>query len=454
MNNRLTIIPTSFTGKGYARQRGAQAFHRRKSLRPVLALLLICALIVVPLPKFRSVLPQALAQTIECSSATLPDRIFQRCQLGVRSVEQALEDQAINDALTLYQLPASDRSRLLSDGRSVLRSMVFTPLLDLIKNPSPTASEQQALAAIAARLQQKRINAATYALAQYQMWKSDPCNYVAPRPFEYEAGPVCHNQLAALFGGPIPPALEEFQQMGAYSVYKDIEGVEAQKAAAEAALNLQIIAGATAVGLGTIAGIYAGAISTTLLSAVLPYTLLVTGASNGAAAVFVPEVTGVFFGGSAIGGAAAIVVVALVIAITTTINVVNASQLEGKLSQAVTDAQNTPVNLQQVIAAPEDLQQLYTEFILMTLPEVPPSVTPAPSPADRQFIVREAGSNTTTDSPTIAYRGASIQRSNGEGREERRNQRMVAGPRVGRHPDLVRHQPGPETTSSKNQIEG
>jgi hypothetical protein len=396
MNNRLTIRPTNITGKTSARRttrrRLAQTLKARKNWCRALAMLLACALIIVPLPKSRLILPAAQAQAPSCSSATLPDRIFQKCQLGVREVEQALEDRAIADVMELHKLPTTERSRLLSNGRNEIRASLFTRLLELIKKTAPTANEQQALANFAARLKQKRVDAALLALEEYQKWKNAPCHYQPPAPLQYDPGTSCYSPLGSLFTGPISPTFEEFQQFGALRAYGALNSPDAQKAALETIANMQPLIGWTAAGIGVLAGGFIIPLTfLTVFTTSLPINFLI--ATEASAAVF----------GGALAGPVVAVVLAVVIAVAQTLNVVNASQVEGKLNQAISDAQNATINLQELIADSNGLQQAYGEFILTTLPEVLPPPAPAPSPADRQFMVREAGSNTTTDSPTITY---------------------------------------------------
>lgn len=373
-------------------------------LRPALSFLLICALVLMPLLQSGLLVPPAQAQAVTCSSATLADRIFQKCPLGARDVEQALEDQAINDVLDFYQLPATDRSRVLREGRNEIRAMLFTRLLELIKKQSPTTSEQQALAALAARLKQKRVDAANFALEEYQRWKNDPCHYRPPWPLTYDPGIACYSPLGGLFTGPISPSFEEFVQFGALRAYASLNSSDAQFTAAQTSRGVIIAGGAAVVGIGTGIGAAIGVAVPSLVTAILPFAELPIGYTTAAAAAAAgASASGAVSGASLIGGAAGIVLVALTIAISQTINVVNASQVEGKLNTAITEAQNATINLQQEVANPEGLKLVYGQFILMTLPEAPLTPAPDPSPTDRHFIVRESGSATTTDSATIDY---------------------------------------------------
>ena len=371
-----------------------QSSNLRYKWRPALSFLLICALVVTPLTTFDWVVAQAQG----CFS-TSPDRIFQQCPLGGREVEQALEDQAINDVLALYQLAPSERSRLLSHGRNLIRGMLFARLLELIKKQAPTTSEQQALASFANRIKQKRIDAATFALEEYLRWKDSPCTYNPPAPFDYDPGSACGSPLANLYlGGPLPPTFEEFQQMGAVRAYGDLNSSAAKQAAAESSRAAVVAGGAAAVGLGALVGAAIGSVlPPVVINVIFPFALRT-------AFIAGVEVSSTFSGASVFAGPAAIVVAALVVLITRTIDVVNASQIQGKLEAAKTEAQNSTINLRQLIADEKGLQEFYGAFILATLPDFSDSSVPPPSANDRRFLVRQNGSSTTTDSPTISYR--------------------------------------------------
>lgn len=385
-------------------KRFSQSWNLRSKLRAALSFLFIYALVIVPLTTFSSVMPQAQAKKNSPTPSGSPDHIFQNCPFGCNGVEDALENLAIDDVLEAYRLPATDRTRVLHEGRNEVRAMLYLRVLELIKKQSPTATEQQALAALAARIRQKRVDAANAALEEYQRWKNDPCHYYPPSPLTYDPGLACHSPLAALFNGPVSPSFEEFVQFGALRTYAGLNSSDAQFVAAQTAKGIVVGSGLAAIGIGTAVGTAIGGAVPALVTAILPFAELPIGYSTAAAASAAgASASGAVSGASLIGGAAGIVLVALTIAISQTINIVNASQVEGKLNTAITEAQNATINLQQEIANPDGLKLLYGQFILMTLPEALPVIAPAPAPTDRQFIIREEGAATTTDSATLTY---------------------------------------------------
>lgn len=389
--------------------------------RPVLSLLLIQALVLVQLATVHSVVAKPVA--LDCFNPS-GDHIFQKCPLGGIGIEEALEEQAIADVLASYGLPTTDRERLLTHGRDLIRGALFARLIDLIEKTSPTPSEQQALAYFANRIKQKRIEATTTALNYYRQWSSDPCAFGAPSPLEYHPGAACsHNPFAnVLTGGPLPPSFEEFQQLGIFKAYEELNTPEATKVAKQSATNLAREIGLSAAGIITPIAAFIGSIlPQSAFVAILPdagatfiittsniiagtgyFDAAVTGADITVTAVS-SNATFTVSGGTAVAGPVAVLILALTIAITRGLAVGAASELPGKLEAAKTEAENATMDLRQLIKNEAGMQEVYGSFITGTLPEFSTDSVPPPSGFDRQFIVLPAGSTAPTNSPTISY---------------------------------------------------
>ncbi len=444
MKNFLNIKGFYLTSKNISqpsavKTRGHQTRNQllKKRWRLALSLLLIGALASVSLTAFDPVVPKAQAQGPLCSSEVLPDRIFQRCPLN-GEVERALEEQAISDVLALHRLPPSERSRLLSDGRNQLRAAIFLRLLELINKPSLTASEQQALTTFAERIRQKRVAASTKAIERYNTWKANPCAFIPTTGFAgtdalvYDPGMTCSgNQIGILFfGSPLSPTVEEFQQFGGYEANRDLATPEAQEAASVTASQIVSYTSVGAAGLGGAVGVYIGTLlPNSFFAAIFPFSHAVsttavaatTGAANATGTQAVTQATQAaasatrasgsirvpVAGTTLAGGVVAIAVTAITVAVTRGIDVVNASQVEGKLQAALAEAQK-PVDLRQLINTEKGIQEFYGDFILTTLPE-PDNVTTVPPPAsanDHKFFVTThvPAPATTIESPTFTYR--------------------------------------------------
>jgi hypothetical protein len=313
-------------------------------------------------------------------------------------VEEALEEQAINDALRDYQMPATERSRLLSHGRNELRASLFRRLCKLIRKASPTPVEQQALAHFANRIKQKRIEATTLALEEYLRWKENPCIYGPPPPFEYDPSLACYrnSQGFLLTGGPQPPSFEEFVQIGVMKAYRDFNGAGVKVVTEETARSLIVNSGIDT----TLEDIDWSILAYGDLASVVIVNSILAGSFAGVATAGAAGTAGV----AGAAGPIAAVLFLLITAVSRTIDVVNASQIQGKLETAKAEAQNATIDLEQILSDDTGLAEVYGAFLLSTLPDFPDSSVPPPTDFDRQFLIRDHNATTTTNSPTISYR--------------------------------------------------
>src|SRR5205814_1411247 len=116
-----------------------------------------------------------------------------------------------------------------NDGRlpyaalSELRALIFMRLVQLAKqeadNQRPlTSLEHQAVDSFKQLVINRRVANAQKALDQYDTWKNDPCHYVVPPGFgfdAYEPGPQCGVGGVMLAGPPRPPTANQFSAYGA-----------------------------------------------------------------------------------------------------------------------------------------------------------------------------------------------------------------------------------------------
>jgi hypothetical protein len=411
-------------------------------LRPSLALLFVANLLVGPLAQLGLVVKPVQAQVVECSSETLTDRVFQQCKLGNRAVEKLLETQALNDVMGFHKLPSGDRARVMTDGRDQWRALVFLRLLELINKPNKTAEEQQALAGLAARIKLKRVEAVTSAKEFYNFWKANPCEWaidagtLGSGQFEYDPGFTCHGNLIgqALFGSPLAPAFSEFIHLGGLKAYAGDLGSES---AAEVGGNAagQLIAYGGLITAGTAvpeAFIFTELLPKTAFKGTFPHRFRapkfvateVTSAGNQlrknerfarkgieatTKAANTTKVTSALKTplrfGTLSSGPALIVTTAISVAVERGLAVFESSQVEGKLDQAIADAQSASIDLVQLTKNEQGMQEFYGAFLATTLPEPDEHApVPPPSPSDRKFILRSIlPEGPTTEVSTISY---------------------------------------------------
>ncbi|MDQ3686890.1 MAG: hypothetical protein M3430_15035, partial [Acidobacteriota bacterium] len=368
--------------------RAARHVTGARRLRRMVALSLSAALTLCLVPGRMSVMPTAQAQISVRGCNPNSEYIIQNCALGGFH-EGALENEAINDLLTAHMLPFSaldseNRERLLDWQRSEIRAAIFDKLLAYIKKDVATrsASEQALVDALAERVKQRRVLAATKALEEYNKWANDPCNYVAPAGFQYNIPTTCATPGGGVFGGPRPPSFEEFQNYGVSIAYADFQNKpELQAIAGDTARGLGLLGGFAAAG---VAGVVGGAIGASLtagsaiITAIQPFV---------AASIGAQTATGVI-GAVSIGAAAAIVILAVVLGVFQGVNVFEDAQIPGKLQEAKTNAENTTPDLAHLVTTDAGLREVFAEFLQATMPDFPATTgVPAQQDTDPKFLL-------------------------------------------------------------------
>lgn len=417
-NNKRNGLTEKNMTKIEALKRFTASLQLKNKSRQLLSLFFIYALVFVPLMTIESAMPKAFGQLPDPCDPTA-NRIFQNCSLGGGSVEAALTNQAIDDVINFYDLPATDRTRVMGHARNEVRSMLYLRLIELIKKPNRTPEEQSALDAFTARIKARRVLAAQKARDEYLRWQSGPCyrsqqnpGYQPPAPYSYNAGPACGTGYSVYFtGGPNVPSFEEFQQFGAAIAYQDLFTPAAQDVSKETTTGVIVGVGAAAAIVGTaIAAGIGSTLSFATLSAIVPYAgvtivTLVGSGGIGSLPVAVAPAAGASgsVGASLAAGPAAIILIAVTFAVVQGINVAAISALPGKLQQAIIDAQNQTINLSDLLTTDVGNQEIYGAFLLATMPDFPATDIPAPVSTDREFQLRQQTGNTTTYNSSIGY---------------------------------------------------
>jgi hypothetical protein len=370
---------------------------RPNGLRKAISWMLMTTLTLVPILSGRTpVTPPAQAQTI-CSGAD-PNRIFQGCRLG-SAFETNLENVALDELTNLHQLPLADRARLIDSQRNELRSLLFGQLRNIIKKTNRTSAENAAVDALAAQVKAKRVESAQFAVEEYNKWLASPCTYRPPDGFNYDGNLLCAAaRLNPAVAGPVdPPKFEEFQAYGvarSFSVFKDFK---TQKIIDQVVASSAFFGGiAAGGGLGALAAVV---VPEALLKALFPFATRAFAIGGGGAA-------GLGGAAAAVGGAVLIVVVAIVIGTLRGIEVFNAVAIPGKLQAKLDEVRNAAApDLAQLILTPEGEQEIFSSFILLTLPDFPSTAQiPAAQPSDPKFIVRQEGSTLETISAAINFK--------------------------------------------------
>ncbi len=144
-----------------------------------------------------------------------------------------LEADAVNAYLATHKMPASEASVIYEYGRTDLRTkirtMMSTTLFGIVsKDPSiRTAHEQRLYTWLQGYVQKNEIALYTKAVAHYNAWVADPCNFALDSTLattygiSYNGAPFCGNSLSTFFGLPVPtvPSLSYFKAYGLKNSY-------------------------------------------------------------------------------------------------------------------------------------------------------------------------------------------------------------------------------------------
>jgi hypothetical protein len=327
-----------------------------------------------PLPHYVEASAPAQQAAATCNVVA---RIVRECPLAGMAAVRTLEDQVIADALAIHKLPASDpqpisegslnlgaltnADRLLVWQKDELRALLFDKFVTILdKVPTTrTADEQAIVDALAAKVGQQRLLAATEAKRYYDLWQASPCTFVPPVGTTYTPPQACSipNSLGAIFQN--PPSFEQFQAYGAASAYGRFQtDADLQAAAFETADAYGLLGGLAAVGIAG-AVVYTVVVNTTLAAALVTAIVPYTSAAIASAALAIA--------GLVVAAAAAvpIIVIAVAAAVIAGITVFTNEQTPAKLDDAIAAAR-TPPNLRPVLDTEAGKQEIFGAFLLTT----------------------------------------------------------------------------------------
>ena len=381
--------------------------NRKNNLRKVnfsfktrlLALGLIPALLLVSLFGAGTIMPSALAQIYICGG-TNSNRIFQGCPLGDPNYEMSLENKALDELLDVHQLPPTDRGRLMGWERGELRAHIYGQLLEAIKKAPRERidSEKAAMNTLAESVKSKRVEAAQFAVNEYNLWKNNQCNYTPPTGFSYAGVALCAGARINSFSTVDPPKFEEFQAYGTARAFGKLQDSSVQQQIDQTIRGASFLGG---LGAGAITGAaVASVIPQAVLKAIFPFASRAFFGIGGTAAAGLGGAT------VAIGGAVFTVVAAVVIAVLRGIDVVNNEAIPGKLQDKLNEVRNAAApDLAQLITTDNGQKELFGDYILMTLPDFPATdAVPAPQTSDPNFRVRQDGASADTVAATINFK--------------------------------------------------
>ncbi|MDX2040709.1 MAG: FG-GAP-like repeat-containing protein [Acidobacteriota bacterium] len=380
-------------------------------IRQAVVMMLSVALFLTSLPLFGGRTQTSQAQITQriCdpSQPGAANQIFQKCAIS-NGIEGALETEAINGLLSLHNLPASDRSRLVNWERNKIRAALFEKLsISIQKNPAQrTANEQGYVTAMTSLVKARRVASATEAISEYNKWATT-CPYTPPPGFVYNNG-TCESAPFIR----LPPPFEAFQAYGAARANSELQSSLAQQAAMQqtakqvgtlaAYAGIAAVSGiAAAIGLTlvTVTSVTVGTVTSTtiitapIVAAVFPYAAVTTTGTVGAFPAAV--------GAATIAAPVAMFLFAIVTGVLVGIEVFEAEEVPGKLQDAKNRAMNETPDLAQLITTDIGRREVFGELMQATFPEFPASGSaPAAQPTDQKFHV------TTNNSiiPTLQYK--------------------------------------------------
>lgn len=337
-----------------------------------------------------------------CSS---PDFIFQGCPLGppgpggerFREAERRLEARAITSVLQQYQLPESERTRVLRYARNEVRAALFADVAEAFQTlPAERSPDYQLLVDVYTPLVRDRlVRAATAAQDEYRRWRSNPCGYEPPPGFSYELGQGACVGASRAFT-PESPGIDAFVAYGVKRAYADT-AVDDPRASAvfwgtssAAVLGYGLVATGSALGVGALAPL-----PQSVLTVIFPYAFRAAadvgaGAASGLSAA--ATTAGIF----------AILVATVTTAVTGSMSIAREAEIPGRLEAGVNYFRNFDIettirncnyptlctsNTSRDTRADAD-RALYANFMLTTLPEYPGTEpAPAAQPGDPRLVV-------------------------------------------------------------------
>lgn len=311
------------------------------------------------------------------------------------------EREAIDNIIRSRGLTPNDaeRAEILSYGRDFVQTTTFAGLINLVKkelddHDSITSEESDVLDWLRLQVLRMDLKRAELALAEYDAWEADKCNWQPPNGDEYlTLGTSCDGTLGGIFTGePLPPSYEEFQTYGAYlfngGANGDIVTNISTLSTNLAAIIPSVIAGAGLTALGV-------------------FLTLVAFAGKTFAKILFPYIAKGAIAGGFIAAAFVVVILLTIATVVRFVQVTEADQIRPLLAGDVLLARNAfdgrfPINLGAYIddgSSDDEFLHILTAYAAATAPRFAPdpavaaSATPDPGITTPFF-------ETTTDSGT------------------------------------------------------
>jgi len=297
--------------------------------------------------------------TPEVFSANGPSQLIQGAILG--NPWYNIEREVVSGLLDLHALPADQRSRLLRWERNAVRAGLWTRVELILgkTHAQRTEDERGIVASLNQMFKQMRIDCAQKSIEEYIRWLQNPNQFYPPEPFTYNRPPPGNQNLYYLYGGPKPPAFQEFQAYGPLVYYRSYvdEAVFARIASETAERNKTLVnvlrAETSAIAGGAIAGTIVTAVAAANLGAALAGTIageaIIAGIAPFAVQIGAQSLAtlGASMGGTIIG----VVVLAVVTSVFEGMAVTDAAALPGKLNEALQRAKDAVIDLPTMTGA-------------------------------------------------------------------------------------------------------
>lgn len=332
---------------------------------------------------------------------------------------QQLEVDAVNSYIGEHGLTTSDVSLIYSVGRSDLRTAIRAQMLAILigiirKSPTARSAHEQTLFNwLTALVQQNEIALYSNAVNQFQIWQSDPCTFqldpviASAYNLSYDGASYCGSPLNSLLAGPPVPAESYFTSYGMRKSYA---------APGDTYSNFSALVSGTAINVGEIAAVASAA---GVVLAGLSTAAIVEGVGDVidgfTAGVDITSIVGVesvleFSTAFLSAGPAAIILIAIAIGVA-------AGEEAFSSEQTINDLKNMEAGLTQVTHTPPDLAafiadttgqgnyKIQMSLVGQTVPDLPSSAPlPTHQLTDASFAIQPNGSNTSTITPTLAYK--------------------------------------------------
>jgi hypothetical protein len=129
-----------------------------------------------------TVSPEELAKNVNISPSITP---APQAPVAVASFRDTIFNSA-SRTIPVVNLENSIRQQGITD-KDLLRTAIYARLMEIARNPRPSADEKAVLDWLALQVKQTRVEAARLALAEYDRWDRDPWSYQPPGGYDFPA---------------------------------------------------------------------------------------------------------------------------------------------------------------------------------------------------------------------------------------------------------------------------